>query len=70
ELPEVAKTIPLEAILVETDCPYLTPEPFRGKRNDPSLVRFVVEKLALLREMENEKIAEITQNNAENLFSV
>ena len=70
ELPEVAKSIPLESILVETDCPYLTPGPLRGKRNDPSLVKYVIQKVAQLRGGSVENIREITLNNAKKLFSI
>ncbi|MEO6077742.1 MAG: TatD family hydrolase, partial [Candidatus Andersenbacteria bacterium] len=48
ELPDIAKTIPLESMLVETDCPYLTLEPFRGKRNNPSYVKFIIQKISEL----------------------
>lgn len=65
---DCASRLPLDRILIETDCPYMTPEPFRGRRNDPSLVRLVAEKLAMLRGMEPEEAAEITFANGEVLF--
>lgn len=61
---EVAKAIPLERILIETDSPYLTPHPYRGKRNESSYVRLVAEKLAELRGLTVEEIEEITYRNA------
>lgn len=65
---EIAKEIPLERILVETDSPYLTPEPFRGKRNESAYVRYVAEKIAELREMDFEKFQEITSENARRIL--
>ena len=70
ELREIAKTIPLEAMLVETDCPYLTPEPFRGKRNDPSFVKFVIQTIAELRGIDFFEVEQKTHNNDKKLFSV
>lgn len=66
----IAKTIPLESILVETDCPYLTPEPFRGKRNDPSYCRFVIQSISELRGVGFSEIEQKTHNNAKKLFSI
>lgn len=65
---ETAKEIPLERILVETDSPYLTPEPFRGKRNESAYVRYVAQKIAELREMDFEKFQEITSENARRIL--
>lgn len=65
---EVAKQVPLERLLMETDCPYLTPEPFRGKRNESSYVKYVAEAIAQLREMETEELVKVTYHNAMNLF--
>lgn len=67
---ETACAIPLDRILIETDCPYMAPEPFRGKRNDPRLVRFVAKKLAQLRGISEEEMAAITCDNACRLFSI
>lgn len=61
---EVAKAIPLEKMLIETDSPYLTPHPYRGKRNESAYVRLVAEKLAELRGLTVEEIEEITYRNA------
>jgi len=65
---DVVKFVPLERILVETDCPFLSPEPNRGKRNEPSFVKFVAMKIAELKDKELSEIAEITTKNAYDLF--
>lgn len=65
---EVAKQVPLDRLLVETDCPYLTPTPFRGKRNEPAYVTYVAEEIAALRGMPYEALAEATTANAKRLF--
>jgi TatD DNase family protein len=62
--------IPHEKLLVETDGPYLTPMPHRGKRNEPSYTTFVVNKIAQLLELEPEEIETITTNNALKLFHI
>jgi TatD DNase family protein len=67
-LREVAASIPEEFLMIETDAPFLTPHPHRGERNEPALVRFVAEKIALCRQMSFETIAEIASLNAERLF--
>lgn len=66
----VAKEIPLSNLLIETDSPYLAPEPFRGKRNDPSLVSRVAEEIALIKDLPIEKVAEQTVINFKNLFNL
>ena len=65
---EVAEKIPLDRILIETDCPYMAPEPFRGRRNDPSLVPFVAKKIAEIRGIPAEEAAAATEENAKRLF--
>ncbi len=65
-----AKSIPDEKILVETDSPYLAPQVFRGKRNEPSYVRFVLAKVAELKGVEQKKFDELTVQNTVNLFSL
>ncbi len=63
-LRETVRKIPLESLLVETDAPFLTPEPFRGKRNEPGYVRYTAEKLAEIKKVSFEKVAEVTTRNA------
>lgn len=70
ELQAVVKETPLEQLVVETDSPYLTPPPNRGKRNDPTNVRFIVEKIAELKSLPLEEVAEATTRNAEMIFSL
>ena len=61
---KIVERIPLESLLVETDAPFLTPEPFRGKRNEPSYVRYTAQKVAEIKKVSFEKVAEITTQNA------
>jgi len=68
ELREVIKKIPLDRILVETDCPFLTPMPFRGKRNEPAYVKFTALKLAEVKGLPFEEVARITSKNAKKAF--
>ncbi len=70
KLQEVARKVPLERILLETDSPYLTPQPFRGQRNEPLHVRLVAERLAQLRGLTPAAVAEATTRNVETLFSL
>lgn len=65
---EAAQSVPLERLLVETDSPYLSPEPLRGRRNEPANVVHVLEKLAALRGLSREEMAEITWENACRLY--
>lgn len=67
---EVAAAVPPERLLIETDCPYLTPEPFRGTRNDPSKVRLVAEAIARIKGVSCEQIARITRENGMRLFGI
>jgi TatD DNase family protein len=69
-LPELVRALPLERLLIETDCPYLTPHPYRGKRNEPAYVRLVAETIARIREMPLEQVARITTANARALFGL
>ena len=65
---EVASQIPLDRIVLETDCPYMAPEPFRGKRNDPGKIYRMAEKLAELRGLSVEEIQAITLENGKRLY--
>ncbi|MBV9120240.1 MAG: TatD family hydrolase [Chloroflexi bacterium] len=69
-LRETATNVPLDRLVVETDCPYLTPHPFRGQRNEPAMVRLVVEEIARLRGQDFAEIAAATSVNARALFGV
>ena len=65
---ETAAAIPLDRIVLETDCPYMSPEPFRGKRNDPGRLYRMAEKLAEIRALSVEEIHEITMENGKRLY--
>ncbi|WP_297987269.1 TatD family hydrolase [Anoxybacillus sp.] len=67
---EVAKEISLDRLLIETDCPYLTPHPFRGKRNEPSYVKYVAEAIAELKGVSFDEVAQKTSDNAKRLFGI
>ena len=67
---EVIEKLPLESILLETDCPYMTPVPYRGRRNDPSFIGLVAEKIAEIRGMSAEELSEVTFNNANRVFEM
>jgi len=69
-LPEAARMVPLHRVLVETDSPYLVPQPLRAKRNEPLFVKHVAEKLAEIRGMTLEEIAQVTTANAVRLFGL
>ena len=69
-LPEVAKKLPLDRLLVETDSPFLSPVPYRGKTNEPGRARYVAEKLAEIFDSDIDQIASITTANAKNLFNL
>lgn len=70
EVGEVAQKLPLESILVETDAPYLSPPPFRGKRNEPSYVKYIAEDLARRKGVGFEEVAAVTNKNASKLFNI
>ena len=67
---EIAHHIPLDKLLIETDCPFLTPQPYRGKRNEPSNVSFVAEKIGEIRGVPTDVVAEHTTANAAQLFGL
>jgi TatD DNase family protein len=67
---EVIKVAPLDRILMETDCPYMTPEPYRGKRNEPAYVVEVAKKIAEIKKIPLAKVAAETSKNAQELFKI
>jgi TatD DNase family protein len=69
-LDALARDIPMEQIVLETDAPFLAPEPYRGKRNEPSYVRYVAEKLAEVKGLPVEEVARVTTANAVRLFGL
>ncbi|MCI8638145.1 MAG: TatD family hydrolase [Coprococcus sp.] len=68
KLREVVEAVPLTSILLETDCPYLAPEPFRGKRNQSSYLSYVVEKIAEIKEVTPEEVIDVTEKNAKIMY--
>jgi len=66
----LASALPLKSIILETDCPYLSPEPYRQKRNEPAYVSLVLDRLATLRSIPREKADELTSFNAHELFRI
>ena len=69
-LAEVVRRVPLERIVLETDAPYLTPVPFRGRRNESSYIPFIAAKVAELKGVTIDEVAEVTTSNARNLFGI
>lgn len=69
-LAELLDDIPLEDLVIETDAPFLAPTPFRGKRNEPSYVRYVAEKIAEVKQVSVEEVERVTTANALNLFGI
>jgi len=67
---ETAASIPLERIVLETDCPYMAPEPFRGRRNDPGYLYRMAEKLAQIRGVTVEEIHRVTVENGKRLYGI
>ena len=70
KLKEVVKELDLSDLLLETDSPYLTPEPYRGKKNEPSYTKYVAEAISKIKEVEYEKVLEITTKNAISQFDL
>ena len=68
ELQNTFKKIPLEKLLIETDSPFLAPVPMRGKKNEPSYIKYTLEKLAQLKNIDKISLDKITTNNFNNLF--
>ena len=69
-LQELVRKLPLERILIETDAPFLAPVPFRGKRNEPSYVQYVADKIAKIKKLDFEEVAAVTSRNAKTLFKI
>jgi TatD DNase family protein len=67
---EVAREIPVDRLLIETDCPYLAPHPYRGQRNEPSYVKLVAEQIAEIKGVTYEEIARATSDNAKKVFGI
>jgi len=65
---DLIRKLPDDKFMLETDCPFMTPEPFRGKRNEPIYVKYVAERIAEIKNWEPAKVAEVTTRNAKNLF--
>ena len=70
DLRNTFKNIPVEKLLIETDSPFLAPVPMRGKNNEPSYIKFTLEKLALIKSIKINEIEELTSNNFKSLFSL
>lgn len=70
KLKEVAEYTPLSQIVLETDCPYLAPTPFRGKRNDSSKIAYVAEELAAIKQIPVEEVIRITNENGRRLYNI
>ena len=68
KLKEVVENIPLTSIVLETDCPYMAPEPNRGKRNNSAYIRYVAEKIAELKGITYEEVVEQTEKNARDMY--
>ena len=68
ELHRVVGSVRLESLLIETDAPFLTPNPFRGKRNEPAYVKYVAEKIAEIQELSYDVVVETSQTNSERIF--
>jgi len=69
-LQEVVRRIPLERVLIETDCPFLAPAPFRGKRNEPAYVQYVARAIAEIKKLDFETVAAVTSQNARSVFGI
>ena len=70
KLKDIVARLPEDRILIETDCPYLTPPPYRGKRNEPAYVRFVADEIAVLRGTDSAHIRKMTWENGKRLLGL
>lgn len=68
KLKETVEALPLESIVLETDCPYLSPEPERGRRNDSTKLTFVVDEIARIKGLERQEVIRVTEDNAKKLY--
>lgn len=67
---DLIRKMPSDKFMIETDCPYMTPEPYRGERNEPILVKYVARRIAEIRNLNLERVAEITTQNAKKVFNI
>ncbi len=67
---DLIRKVPLDRVMIETDSPYMTPEPYRGHRNEPVLVQYVAQRIAEIKNMKVERVAEVTSENARKLFKI
>jgi TatD DNase family protein len=67
-LQELVRRLPVDRLLIETDCPFLSPHPYRGKRNEPANVRLVAQKIAEIKDMSLEDVSRVTTENACRVF--
>ena len=67
---DLIRKMPPDKFMIETDCPFMTPEPYRGKRNEPALVAYVADRIAAIRGVEPDRIAEISTENAKRFFNI
>jgi len=70
KLKETVKQIPIENIVLETDCPYMAPEPFRGTRNDSRNIKYVIEEISKIKNISPDEVEQITYNNARRLYKL
>ena len=70
DLQETFKNIPLEKLLVETDSPFLAPIPMRGKKNEPSFIKYTLDKLSILKEKTSQEMSDLTTKNFNKLFNL
>lgn len=69
-LRERVKRVPLSSLMIETDCPYLAPTPFRGQRNEPAFVYYIAAAIAEIKGVPLETVAQVTTNNAKEFFKI
>ena len=70
KLKHIVSELPMDRILIETDCPYLTPPPYRGKRNEPAYVQYVAAEIARLRDMDVAEVQRKTLENGKRIFGI